>query len=333
MRNFLYDRGFLPSTTFDIPLIVIGNLRVGGTGKTPLTIYLIQLLKNRQKQAAVISRGYGRKTSGLLKVTSEHTPDQVGDEPLLIKHRFPEHHVTVDEKRVRGITVTIESDDAPDVILLDDAMQHRKVVPGLLIMLTAYHNLYYEDYLLPAGRLREPAFEANRADIIIVTKCPANLDIHTRRSIRERIRPMHHQKVYFSSEQWLGVESIWDRRLMPVNTLKGKEVLLVTGVADDANICLALNTLGAKVHRMAFNDHYDYQSKDIQSIIQRFEKINAKEKLILTTEKDDSKLRKWSENEKFAALPVFTLKHAVKFFQEDVEAFEERIDEYIRSYH
>lgn len=334
IRNFGYDRGLLPSRTFDLPVIVVGNLRVGGTGKTPMTIFLIELLRSKGKRTAMVSRGYGRKTSGLIHATASHTPSEIGDEPFLIKQRFPSEHVAVDENRVRGILASIESDDDPDVVVLDDGMQHRKVIPGLLIMLTAYHRPYYDDLMLPAGRLREPAFEANRADMIVVTKCPPKLDIHTRRSIRERIRPMHHQKVYFSFEAWSGLQALWSvNEVRALEHIAEEEVLLLTGVADDHTIRQRLEQYCKKVHRMAFKDHHSYTQADLDRIGVSFTGIATEKKCIITTEKDAVRLRKWSENEKFAALPIFVLQHRMELFREDVNAFEQRIDEFIRSYH
>ncbi len=334
IRNVCYDRGLLKSRAFDVPVIVVGNLRVGGTGKTPMTLFLLSLLNQREKRTAMVSRGYGRKTNGQLQVALDHSPDEVGDEPYMIKQRFPEVQVIVDERRVRGILSGIESNEDPEVIVLDDGMQHRKVLPGLLIMLTAYHKPYYDDFLLPAGRLREPAFEANRADMIVVTKCPPKLDIHTRRSIRERIRPMHHQKVFFACETWKSLSSLWRADdTVEVSSLSDVDVLLVTGVADDQTITEQLEQHCRKVHRIAFKDHHVYTSASIDRILNSFEGIPSEQKIILTTEKDAVKLRKWSENEKFAALPVYAIQHAMALFSEDVEAFEQRIDEFIRSYH
>ena len=332
VRNLLYDRHLLSSRSFDIPVVAVGNLRVGGTGKTPMVVYLMKLFHSKQIRPAMVSRGFGRKTSGFRWVNADSDPTEVGDEPLMVKQGFRDSLVAVDERRARGTELVIESDDAPEVVVLDDAMQHRRITPGLLILLTAYHHPYFDDLLLPAGRLREPSFEANRADIIIVTKCPAKLDVHTRRSMKQEIKPMYHQKVFFSYEVVTHARRLFEATEIQLSDFKNYTVFLISGLADPQPMEEMLLDQGFKVKHLRYRDHHDYTSQNITSIIDAFDQLADENKIIFTTEKDAQKLAKWRENEKYASLPIYRLEHAMKFFDDDAVGFEERMDEFIRAY-
>ena len=198
LRNKLFDNHILPQSSFDLPVISVGNLSSGGTGKTPLTEYLIRLLSGKHKVLCTLSRGYGRTTKGFILANGDCTPNEIGDEPCQYVHKYPHVRVAVSEKRVKGIRELLKMDAETGVILLDDAYQHRYVKPGLSIMLTNYHAMYTEDHVFPSGRLREFRIGARRADIIIVTKTPKIFSPITRRRILEDIRPFKHQTVLFS---------------------------------------------------------------------------------------------------------------------------------------
>ena len=197
LRNFLYARGILSSKKYDFPLICVGNLSTGGTGKTPMTEYILRLLKDRQT-VATLSRGYGRNTKGYITVTPELNAGQVGDEPLQFARKFPNVFVAVCEDRQEGIAQLKTRFPSIKTIILDDAFQHRKVVPSYSIVLTSYNDLYSDDFVLPAGNLREPRYGANRADCIVITKCPSNLSKEERSRIEVQLRLKEGQSVYFS---------------------------------------------------------------------------------------------------------------------------------------
>lgn len=332
IRNFLFDRSILNAESFSNPVIIIGNLRVGGTGKTPITLWLAEKVLQAGHKTTIVSRGYKRKTSGYLVVEEPIDPEVYGDEPSLMKHRLPSLNVVVDENRSRAISRFSSDFPGAQVFILDDAMQHRRVEAGLLLLLTTYHDPFYKDYLLPVGMLREPRRESSRADVIIVTKCPPNLDIHTRRSIKERIAPFWHQKVVFSYEQIKGLKNLKNSDSLSIGALKQGQHLLIAGIADESQLLVFLNSNNISFKAKLYRDHHNYNHDDIETIHSLFNDIEDKEKYIVTTEKDAVKLNKWLENEKFAALPVYVLQHEVHIFPEDQTILEERIHDFIRSY-
>ncbi|MEX2597717.1 MAG: tetraacyldisaccharide 4'-kinase [Salibacteraceae bacterium] len=333
VRNFLFDRGLLKQNTYPFPVIGVGNLRVGGTGKTPMVAYLASLLEKDKFHIAVLSRGYGRKSKGYVLASDMTEPEIMGDESYLLKSKFPKSIVAVDENRVHGIEKLRKEVDTIDVVLLDDSFQHRSVKPGFSILLTAYSKLYIDDYLLPVGRLREPAFGAARADCIVVTKCPPKLDIHTRRTIRERLRPRSHQQVFFAYEHYSALNSLTPgSNALLMDSIKNHHILLVTGLADPSWIFDHLEELTAQVVHLKFPDHHWFTEVDLDDIIQGFESIDAKNKLIITTEKDAQRLKKWIQSEKFAKLPWYSIEHQMMLFPENAKDFQKTIDEFIRSY-
>lgn len=311
----------------------MGNLRVGGTGKTPITMWLVEKIMSQGYATTVVSRGYKRKSSGYAVVEDSIHPDLYGDEPSIMKNRFPSLNVVVDENRSRAISRCLVDFPNPQVFVLDDAMQHRSVNAGLLILLTTYDKPYFSDWLLPVGRLREPRFESLRADVIIVTKCPSDLDIHTRRSIKDRIKPQMHQKVIFSFERITGLKNLGGDHQLAIEALTNGHHLLVAGIADESQLLKYLESNDVSFTSKLFRDHHNYNSSDLELITSAYDAIENEKKFIITTEKDAVKLQKWRENEKFAALPVYVLQHEVHFFPEDNIILEERIHDFIRSYH
>ncbi|WP_422083907.1 tetraacyldisaccharide 4'-kinase [Ulvibacterium sp.] len=274
VRNYLYDIGFLKSRSFDIPVICIGNLSVGGTGKTPMIELLISLFQDSYS-IAVLSRGYKRKSKGFLIGGRESTFEELGDEPFQIKSKFPKVVVAVDANRTRGI-LELKKQVTPKVILLDDAFQHRKVRPGYSILLTAYSNLYVDDWYLPTGDLRDGKKEAKRANAIIVTKCPSALSQKERDTITSRLKPKNNQQVFFSSLAYdLPVK---DTKTISWGDLGNLKITLVTGIAYPKPLVDFLNDKGLVFEHLRFGDHHYFSNDELD--------LFRSKECILTTEKD-----------------------------------------------
>lgn len=306
-RNYFYNVGWLKSKKYNLPVICVGNLSVGGTGKSPMIEYLISFLKEEYK-VAILSRGYKRKTSGFLEVKQNHTAADVGDEPLQIKLKFPETTVAVCADRQTGIE---KLKNTSEVILLDDAFQHRKVTASLNILLTSFSDLYINDYMLPTGNLREPRAGALRADIIVVTKCPDNVAYAKLQEIQFKLELKPHQKIYFSK---IGYDSsIYGiSETLPLDYLLQKKFTLVTGIANPTPLVDFLKSKRFDFEHLKFPDHHDFTSSEV-------EKLKKKE-LIITTEKDFMRLQ--PKLYKFALyyLPIKTviLNEQSKFFEERI---------------
>jgi tetraacyldisaccharide 4'-kinase len=330
MRNLAFDLGIFRSTSFSIPIIVVGNLRVGGTGKTPMILALSELLQAKGS-GAVLSRGYGRASRGYQLVQPDSTVEDCGDEPLLIKKKQTKLTVAVCENRVKGLGRILSENPMCQWALLDDAMQHRWVMPGHLILLTAYHDLYLDDALLPFGRLREPSYQARRADTIVVTKCPANLSPQDRRAVKLRIDPLPHQQVYFATEGYGGIISLNSQGSMEWDELRERDVVLVTGLADPRPLQDYLEPRVSSLHPMVFKDHHNFKWSDVQHIQHVREKL-SENAIVLTTEKDGQRISKWLQNENFAGLKWYTLEHGVKWLDGEAQGLEIRIDDFIKSH-
>ncbi|MGV8947434.1 MAG: tetraacyldisaccharide 4'-kinase [Lutibacter sp.] len=282
-RNYLYHIHILKSMHFKTPTIVVGNLSVGGTGKTPQIEYLIDLLKNDYK-IAVLSRGYKRKSNGFIIADDFVTAKIIGDEPFQIHLKFPEVFVCVDADRTNGIKQLEQLENPPDVILLDDAFQHRKVRGGINIILTTYANLYVDDTMLPTGNLREKASGANRAQVLIVTKCPENLSKEEQYEIKKKLHSKPDQSVFFTAieydDELKGVSKI---NLLNLETF---EVLLVTGIANPIPLTNYLKDRCINFKHLKYPDHYHFVSNDIAEINLAYDLLSSTNKIILTTEKD-----------------------------------------------
>lgn len=268
VRNMLYDNHLLPSHKVNIPTIAIGNLAVGGTGKTPMTEYLIRLLSSEYK-IAVLSRGYGRKTHGFRMATTEDSAQTIGDEPMLIHTHFPHIPVAVCEDRVMGINQLQKLVPDLQCIILDDAYQHRKLRAGFYILLTAYDNLYVNDYMLPRGALRDLPAESVRANAVIVTKCPEMMSPVDRQMISRTLRIAPHQQLYYS-------------RIAYSSLLIDSTPLLITGIANPDPLLGYVKQQFEDTELLAYSDHHDFTSKDIQTILEKA----AKYDYVVTTEKD-----------------------------------------------
>ena len=279
VRNVLYDVGFFKGTSFKTAIICVGNLSVGGTGKTPMIEYLVEHLKGTYK-VAVLSRGYGRKSRGYKIAARNSTVEDLGDEPYQIARKFPDITVAVDGDRRHGIT-NLEQTIQPDVILLDDAFQHRKVKPFFSILLTAFDNLYSEDWYLPTGNLRDTRSEAHRADVIVVTKCPASLAEERQLEISQQLCPKEHQNVLFSTLHYDDVLKNKTSNIF-LKALTGQKITLVTGIANPRPLVQYLVDKGVDVEHLAYRDHHFFSTSEI-------ELFNSKA-MVLTTEKDFTRL-------------------------------------------
>ncbi len=330
IRNKLYDWKVLTSCSFEIPVISIGNLTTGGTGKTPHTEYLVRLLQNKYN-IAMLSRGYKRKSKGFIKATVNSTIDEIGDEPLQCKKKFESITVAVDENRCNGIKEIINNDKNINIILLDDAYQHRAVKPGLSILLTDYFNLFYKNYLLPTGTLREFRFGYKRADIIIVTKTPRTFSPIIRQTLIDEIKLKPYQKIYFSFIKYDSFIS-----LNPLNNevFKNKYfyILLFAGIANPYPLEDKLKDICSDLTKVYFNDHHNYTVEDIFKIKEKFLNLPGYNKVIVTTEKDAMRLSKPELFEIIKNLPVFYIPIEIDFHKKDKLLFDEQILEFVSDY-
>lgn len=274
LRNWLYDKGIKSSKSYDIPIICVGNLSTGGTGKTPMIEYLIRLLKD-EKSVATLSRGYKRITEGYELADQGATTDTIGDEPYQFYRKFKDIKVAVDGNRQNGISQLLSLKDKTEVILLDDAYQHRKVKAGFNILLTAYYKLYSDDIVLPTGNLREPRSGAKRADIIVVTKCPSGITENEKNKIFQKLKIEPYQQLVFSSIDYAEKVFSTDSEIILESLPK---FTLVTGIANATPLVDFLINKGLKFDHLEYPDHYSFRPNDIEEL--------AKKDLIITTEKD-----------------------------------------------
>ncbi|MDT0646129.1 tetraacyldisaccharide 4'-kinase [Zunongwangia sp. F260] len=293
-RNELYDQRILKSEKYDLPVICVGNLNTGGTGKSPMIEYLVQLLIS-QFRIATLSRGYKRKTSGFWQLSGKETAAEVGDEPLQFKRKFPNAIVAVDADRRNGIAQLVG--EQAEVILLDDAFQHRKVQAGLNILLTSYDNLYASDLILPAGNLRESREGAKRSNIVVVTKCPPNIKAAEMEKIKVFLKLNKNQKLFFSYISYAEKVTSESSKLT-LDELKGKDFVLVTGIANPKPLIDYLKDKDLKFQHRKFPDHHHFSEDEIQRLI--------KENLVLATEKDFVRLKERLSPSKLFYLPIET---------------------------
>lgn len=294
VRNLFFDKGIFKQTSHNIPVLAVGNLSVGGTGKTPQIEYYIRLFKN-EYTIAVLSRGYKRASKGFVLATKATVMNEIGDEPFQYYKKFPNIMVAVDSDRVNGINRLLQENPSINLILLDDAYQHRKVKASCYTLLTAYSNRYTKDFVLPLGNLREVRSGAKRADAIIVTKCPNELPVYLRENITKEIAPLVHQKVFFSKISYDN-QVISNTNAHELSTLKEYSVLLVTGIAKPKPLLDFLEDKGINFKHIEFPDHHNFASSDVEKITKAFEEIDNSKKLILTTEKDFTRLSNKIEN-------------------------------------
>ncbi len=333
LRNLLFELNILTSKEFSIPIISIGNITVGGTGKTPHTEYVAGLLKSEFK-IATLSRGYKRKTRGYKEVHTDSKAYEVGDEPLQIKNNYPEITVSVDESRVEGIKKLLsETKKHIQAIILDDAFQHRYVKPGLSILLIDFNRQLKNDHLLPYGDLREKGKSRIRANIIIVTKMPCEIKPIERRLLEKDLRLYPFQTLYFTTIKYKNPVTIFPGKTSAINysfTKNKYDVVLVTGIAEPNELLKHIRKFSLSIIHISFKDHYYFKKKDIENISNTYNNIQSNNKILITTEKDMYRLREINNSNLLENIPAFYIPIEIDFLYNDKNRFNKQIVEYVR---
>ena len=327
VRNWMFDKNILRSASFNLPLICVGNLSVGGTGKSPMVEFLIGKLKTTFR-VAVLSRGYKRKTRGYALATERSTALEIGDEPMQFFNKFPDVTVAVGEERVVAIPQLLHDKPDTQVIVLDDAFQHRSVRAGYNILLTDYSNLFTRDWFLPTGDLRDQQKSAGRADLIIVTKCPSDISLAEKNQLIREIKPADHQFIFFTGISYGKPYQVITRE--PWKTDKGTEVLLVTGIANPGSLKKHLEEKFNGYEELAFSDHHIFTIDDLNYIIKKFNQIPTERKILLTTEKDAVRLQKFSQQ--LRALPFYVMPIEPVFLFNEENQFTRLITTFIQEF-
>lgn len=329
IRNKLYDSGFYSSVKFSLPVICVGNLSVGGTGKSPHIEYLIKKI-NPHYKTATLSRGYGRHSKGFLLANETSTSREIGDEPLQFKKKFPQISVAVAEERMTAIPFLLQQ--IPDIkcILLDDAFQHRSVKAGLNILLSDYNFPYFNDYILPFGRLREFKSAAKRAEIIIISKCPENLIKSEIEHFKSKINLLAKQKLFFTTIQY---NDFYSLNRTPFNLNKKTKVLLLAGIANPEPLYKFLKTKVDVIHPLYFKDHHYYSTDDLKDIKEAFDNFNDENKIIITTEKDVSRLLLKEKEINEMKLPILVAPIEIKFLFNQENDFLDLILQFNKTYY
>jgi len=327
LRNWLFDKNIFKSAAFNFPIICVGNIATGGTGKTPMTEYLIRLLQN-DFNTATLSRGYKRKTKGFAIADEAATALEIGDEPMQFHNKYPGVTVAVGEERLVAIPQLLHDKPGTQLIILDDAFQHRMVKAGLNIVLTAFNNLYTRDLMLPAGDLRDVKDSMKRADIIVVTKCRPGLTVKEKKEIIEEISLLPHQSVFFTEIRYSRPYHLFTNAQPVIGP--GTNILLVCGIANPRPL---KDYLTAQMHTydmLRYPDHHIFHSDDLADIKKHFEKIQSTDKIILTTEKDAVRLVKFQQELK--AYPIYVLPIEHSFLFDEGPAFDKLVVNFIRSF-
>ena len=329
VRNWMFDNEILKSKAYYTPVINVGNITIGGTGKTPHIEYLIRFLNSNFK-ISTLSRGYKRKTKGFIIANLTHSYEDIGDEPKQLKSEFEDVLVCVDENRQRGIENIEKLENKPDLILLDDAFQHRYVKPGLNILLTDYFNPYWKDQLLPVGNLRDSKSQVNRADIVIVSKTPKSISPIKKRIIKKELNLFPYQNLFFTTIKYGELIRIGNTKDISIDS--SYTVLMLTGIAKSAHLKTHLNINFEKVEVSKFGDHHSYSEIDIKNIIEKFIKIENSNKIIVTTLKDAVRLKDNSIFAELSNLPIYYQAIEVGFLNEDdKKEFNDLILKYVRN--
>lgn len=327
LRNKLYDSGLLKSAGFDIPVICVGNLVVGGSGKSPVTEYLVHLLDGYK--IAILSRGYGRKTKGFLLADSSATAHTIGDEPMQFYNKFPQVTVAVCEDRVKGINLL---KDSHDLILMDDAYQHRRVRPGFSILLFEYQKLLKFQFLLPAGNLREPFSGYKRAQALLVTKAPLKLIKMDREKCIQKFNGKIAANLTFSFITYGNLKSLFSSVDQTCDTITtSTSVFLLTGIANPLPLLNHLKSYSANIQHYDYPDHHQFSQRNIENLVRAFNSDERKEKIIITTEKDAQRLLDVTFKELLLNLPVFYLPIKIDLQKEDKATFDQKILNYVSS--
>jgi tetraacyldisaccharide 4'-kinase len=332
VRNILFNIGVLQSQSYAVPLISVGNLTVGGTGKTPLTEYLIKLLSS-QYHCALLSRGYGRKSKGAAIAGDNASPSLIGDEPMQMKQKFPYLLVAVAEKRILGMQKLLTCDNPPQVVILDDAFQHRRINPGLSILVIDYNRPVYGDYCLPAGDLRESRKGKKRAEIVVVNKCPADLSIPEKNNINRKLHLKSIQKLYFSTVHYLTPRQFGDNSeassFSDVISDKEAVIIAVTGIAKPTPFFEHIQQYLCPVTKIAFPDHHHFASSDIKEIDRAVHDAGPKA-VLLTTEKDAVRLKHASLSERLIE-KIWYIPIELRILFNEQDNFNQTIEQYVET--
>jgi tetraacyldisaccharide 4'-kinase len=332
IRNFLYDRGIFQTEEFALPLISVGNITVGGTGKTPHCEYLIDLLKKDFK-VATLSRGYKRKSKGFMVASNSSTVNDIGDEPLQISRKFKDIVVAVDRDRVGGVLTILEQYPGTNVIILDDAYQHRSLTPGFSILLTDYNNLITQDYMLPFGDLREKKENIRRADLILITKCPEKLTPIERRLIVKEINKSSYQNLYFTSLVYKPPIPVFPEINSPEPEESGCGIVLVTGIANALPLKDFLQKKYKEIIHLSYADHHNFSDKDLTDISDTFNSLKSENRYLFTTEKDAVRLREFINIAEPMKSAFYYIPIGIFFLNEDKVEFDNMIINYVRKNH
>ena len=330
IRNFLFNIGILKSRSFDIPIISVGNITVGGTGKTPHVEYLIRLLKDNFN-IAVLSRGYKRKSKEFILADDDTEMSMIGDEPYQMKQKFPNITVAVDKDRCHGIEQICGNNSTKntDVILLDDAYQHRYVKAGINILLVDYHRMLSSDRLLPAGRLRESEDGKSRADMVIITKCPSDLKPMEFRVITKAMDLYPYQQLFFTTLIYKDLMPIYEGESKSIESISEDNILLLTGIASPQQILEDLKPYMKNINQMTYQDHHQFTDKDVEDLNNRYSALPSP-KIIITTEKDATRIKGLEGLSEEVKRNIYTLPIEVKFMLEQKDTFNENIIGYVR---
>ena len=327
IRNYLFDRNILKSASFNLPIISVGNLSVGGTGKSPMVEYLLRLLKDNY-EIATLSRGYKRKTKGYALAHANTTALDIGDEPMQFHNKFPDVAIAVGEERVVAIPQLLHDRPQTQVIILDDAYQHRTIRAGLNILLTECSNLFTRDFFLPTGDLRDERSSYERAQVIVVTKCPADLPLEEKARLIKEIKPKPKQQIFFTSIEYGQPYHIISKQQRRIT--QHDEVLLVCGLANPAPLKNYLATQAKTYYQQTFSDHHIFTIDDLEEIQKQLDNISADKKMIITTEKDAVRLDKFSSE--LRDLPVYVLPVQHCFLFNEGMQFDTTVNTFIKNF-
>ncbi len=331
-RNMLFDYKILKSKEFDLPIICVGNITVGGTGKTPHVEYLIEILKEKYK-IAVLSRGYKRKTKGFFLANAASTFEEIGDEPAQIKRKFADIEVAVDEKRVHGVRNLLEKFENIDVILLDDAFQHRYIYPGLSLVLIDYNRLVFNDHYLPYGRLRDSIRQLHRAGIILITKTPENIKPIDMRIISKDLNLLSYQTLYFTGLEYGKIQPIFKEcdLLLDKDISKTHDYscLLVSGIADSTLFRKHVEGFVKEITELKYADHHAYTVDDDKKIFEMYQAIANENKFIITTEKDAVRFLKNEFLNPEIKKRLFYISINISVLNNEKEIFENQIIDFV----
>jgi tetraacyldisaccharide 4'-kinase len=327
IRNLFYDKNIFKSSSFGLPVICVGNLSVGGTGKSPMVEYLVEHLKDEFK-VATLSRGYKRKTKGYSLANENTTALEIGDEPMQFHLKFPDVPVSVGEKRIEAIPQLLHDRPETQAIILDDAFQHRAIKAGLNILLTQYNHLFVHDFYLPTGDLRDQRRSSKRAEIIVVTKCKPDLSEEEKKKVIREINPLHNQKIFFTAIEYGETYHIKVKRTSSLG--EKKEVLLITGIANPRPLKKLLEEKCKSYQFIKYPDHHIFTLDDLKDIKKEFENIQSGNKMILTTEKDAVRLVKFQDD--ITDLPIYVIPIQHRFLFGEEEKFNNLIIDFIKNF-